>query len=61
VVTPPLTTVDWGMADVATAAARLLAAAVAGRPRSRTRVRVEPELVTRASTASPVPAEAAAG
>jgi LacI family transcriptional regulator len=60
VVTPPLTTVDWGMADVATAAARLLAAAVAGRPRSRTRVRVEPELVTRASTASPVRAEAAA-
>jgi LacI family transcriptional regulator len=61
VVTPPLTTVDWGMADVATAAARLLAAAVAGRPRSRTRVRVEPDLVTRASTASPVPAEATAG
>jgi DNA-binding LacI/PurR family transcriptional regulator len=61
VVTPPLTTVDWGMADVAAAAARLLAAAVAGRPRSRTRVRVEPELVTRASTASPVPAEATAG
>jgi DNA-binding LacI/PurR family transcriptional regulator len=48
------------MAEVATAAARLLAAAVAGRPRSRTGVRVEPELVTRASTASPVQAEAAA-
>jgi LacI family transcriptional regulator len=60
VITPPLTTVEWGMADVATAAARLLAAAVAGRPRSRTRVRVEPELVTRLSTASPVRAEAAA-
>jgi LacI family transcriptional regulator len=60
VVTPPLTTVEWGMAEVATAAARLLAAAVAGRPRSRTRVRVEPELLTRLSTASPVRAEAAA-
>jgi LacI family transcriptional regulator len=60
VVTPPLTTVEWGMLDVATAAARLLAAAVAARPRSRTRVRVAPQLVTRASTASPARAEATA-
>jgi LacI family transcriptional regulator len=60
VVTPPLTTVEWGMLDVATAAARLLAAAVAARPRSRTRVRVGPQLVTRASTASPARAEATA-
>jgi LacI family transcriptional regulator len=61
VVTPPLTTVDWGMADVATSAAGLLAAAVAGRPKSRTRVRVAPELVTRASTAVPARAKATAG
>ena len=55
VVAPPLTSVDWGLADVATAAAGLLAAAVAGRPRSRdrARVRVSPSLVERASTAPP--------
>ena len=51
VVTPPLTTVEWDMPDVATAAAGLLAAAVAGRPKSRARVRVGPRLVTRESTA----------
>jgi LacI family transcriptional regulator len=61
VVTPPLTTVDWGMADVAAAAAGLLAAAVAGRPKSRTRVRVAPHLVERASTGAPARAEATAG
>jgi LacI family transcriptional regulator len=61
VVRPPLTTVEWGMPDVATAAARLLAAAVAGRPKSRTRVRVAPELVSRASTAAAVRVKAAAG
>jgi LacI family transcriptional regulator len=60
VVGPPLTTVEWGMPDVATAAARLLGAAVAGRPRSRTRVRVAPELVSRASTAAPARAKATA-
>jgi LacI family transcriptional regulator len=55
VVSPPLTTVEWGMPDVAAAAASLLAAAVGGKPRmgSRARVRVEPELVARASTAAP--------
>jgi LacI family transcriptional regulator len=55
VVAPPLTSVDWGLADVATAAAGLLAAAVEGRPRarSRARVRVSPALVERASTAAP--------
>jgi LacI family transcriptional regulator, galactose operon repressor len=58
VITPPLTTVEWGMADVATAAAALLAAAVEGRPKARARVRVAPELVARASTAAPVPARA---
>ncbi|MGH2761602.1 MAG: LacI family DNA-binding transcriptional regulator [Thermoleophilaceae bacterium] len=56
VVTPPLTTVEWGMPEVATSAAGLLAAAVAGRPKSRGRVRVAPELVARASTAALVPA-----
>ena len=55
VIAPPLTSVDWGLADVAAAAAGLLAAAVAGRPRarSRARVRVAPSLVERASTAPP--------
>ena len=36
-VAPPLTSVDWGLPDVATAAAGLLAAAVDGRPRPRSR------------------------
>jgi LacI family transcriptional regulator len=56
VVAPPLTSVEWGMPDVAASAAALLAAAVAGRPRSRARarVRVAPALVERASTAAPV-------
>ncbi len=55
VLTPPLTSVDWGLPDVASAAAGLLAAAVDGRPRprSRARVRVAPALVERASTAAP--------
>jgi LacI family transcriptional regulator len=53
VVTPALTTVEWGMADVAIAAAGMLADAVSGTPRPRARVRVEPELVARASTAPP--------
>jgi DNA-binding LacI/PurR family transcriptional regulator len=55
VVAPPLTSVDWGLPEVATAAAGLLAAAVAGRPRARARavVRVGPALVERASTAPP--------
>jgi LacI family transcriptional regulator len=52
VVTPPLTTVEWGMGDVATAAAGMLADAVGGRPRTRARVRVAPALVARASTAA---------
>jgi LacI family transcriptional regulator len=55
VVAPQLTSVDWGLQDVATAAAGLLSAAVAGRPkpRARARVRVAPSLVERASTAPP--------
>jgi LacI family transcriptional regulator len=53
VVAPPLTSVDWGLADVATAAAGLLAAAVEGKAPAgdRARVRVSPALVERASTA----------
>jgi LacI family transcriptional regulator len=55
VVSPPLTSVGWGMPEVATAAAALLEAALDGRPepRSRSRVRVSPTLVERASTAAP--------
>jgi LacI family transcriptional regulator len=55
VVFPALTSVEWGMPDVAASAAALLAAAVAGRPRSRSRarVRVSPELMARASTGVP--------
>jgi LacI family transcriptional regulator len=52
---PVLTSVNWGLPEVAAAAAGLLAAAVEGHPRarSRARVRVSPELVERASTAAP--------
>ena len=55
VVTPQLTSVDWGVPDIAAAAAALLAAAVEGRPRSgaKAQVRVGPALVERASTAPP--------
>ena len=55
VVAPPLTSVDWGLPDVGTAAAGLLAAALGGRPKpkARARVRVAPSLVERASTAAP--------
>jgi LacI family transcriptional regulator len=53
VITPALTTVEWGMTDVATAAAGMLADAVGGNPRAGARVRVAPELVARASTAAP--------
>jgi LacI family transcriptional regulator len=60
VVAPPLTSVDWGLPDVAASAGGLLAAAVAGRPKSasRARVRVTPSLVERASTAAPALAPA---
>jgi len=60
VVAPPLTSVDWGIPEVATAAASLLAAALDGRPEpaSRNRVRVSPSLVERASTAAPALAPA---
>ena len=60
VLSPTLTSVQWGMNDVTNSAATLLAAAVAGRPRSgaRARVRVAPELVAGGSTAAPVLAPA---
>jgi LacI family transcriptional regulator len=53
VLAPALTTVDWGLPDVAAAASGLLAAAVEGHARSgdAARVRVTPSLVQRASTA----------
>src|SRR3954471_19647919 len=58
VVSPALTSVEWGMTDVAGSACTLLAAAVAGRPKrgARARLRITPALVQRASTAAPVPA-----
>src|SRR4051794_14710753 len=51
---PPLTSVDWGLPDVAAAASALLAAAVEGHPRrgARAHVRAAPTLVGRASTAA---------
>ena len=52
-VTPQLTTVEWGMTDVATAAAGMLSDALGGGGRPRARVRVAPELIARASTAPP--------
>ena len=54
VVSPGLTSVEWGMTDVAENAGRLLAAAISGRPRrgARATVIVAPALVRRASTAS---------
>jgi LacI family transcriptional regulator len=57
VLAPALTSVNWGLPDVAAAASGLLAAAVDGRPRSgaRARVRVTPSLVERASTAAVLP------
>ena len=53
VVFPTLTSVTWGMTDVAEHAGRLLAAAIAGRPRrgARATVKVAPRLVCRNSTA----------
>jgi LacI family transcriptional regulator len=55
VVSPPLTTVEWGTPDVAAAAAELLAAALAGEPRAgaTARVRVAPRLLERGSVAGP--------
>lgn len=54
VIAPALTSVEWGMGDVAASASGMLAAAVAGHPKrgARAKVRVEPKLVRRASTAA---------
>ena len=54
VVSPALTTVAWGMTDVAVHASELLAAAVSGDPREgpAAQVAVTPRLVARASTAA---------
>jgi LacI family transcriptional regulator len=53
VIAPPLTSVDWGLPEVAAAAADLLASAVEGEPLERARVRVAPSLVQRSSTGAP--------
>jgi LacI family transcriptional regulator len=55
VLSPALTSVDWGLPSVAAAAGGLLAAAVEGRPKrgARAHVRVTPSLVERASTSAP--------
>jgi LacI family transcriptional regulator len=55
VLSPALTSVDWGLPAVAAAAGGLLAAAVDGRPKrgARAHVRVTPSLVERASTSAP--------
>jgi LacI family transcriptional regulator len=50
VVTPALTSVSWDSTDVAAAATSLLAAAVDGRSRSRSTIRVVPRILERAST-----------
>lgn len=54
VVSPALTSVEWGMTDVAVHASELLAAAVASEPPpgERARVQVMPRLIARASTAA---------
>ena len=59
VVRPALTTVDWSLEDVATAAANLLAAAVAGRPRSRGRARCGSRRRSWSAPRSPPPRAAA--
>jgi LacI family transcriptional regulator len=52
VLSPNLTSVEWGMPGAAARAAELLAAAVDARP-EHARVSVAPELVQRASTSAP--------
>jgi LacI family transcriptional regulator, galactose operon repressor len=59
VLTPALTSVSWDSTDVAAAAATLLAAAVDGRPRSRSTIRVVPRIVERRSTQALKPARKA--
>lgn len=55
VVSPSLTSVAWGMTEVAVHASDLMTAAVSGEPRmgSSARVNVAPRLVRRASSAAP--------
>ena len=49
VLTPPLTTVDWGLADIAKEAARLAVAAIEGRRVRRKRILCAPRLSERGS------------
>ena len=53
VLTPALTSVSWDSTDVAAAAATLLSAAVEGRRRARSTIRVVPRLIERRSTRAP--------
>ncbi|MFG2141617.1 LacI family DNA-binding transcriptional regulator [Streptomyces sp. NPDC048650] len=51
VLTPPLTTVDWGLTDIAKEAARLAVAAIEGRRVRRKRILCAPRLSERRSAA----------
>ncbi|MFI5521467.1 LacI family DNA-binding transcriptional regulator [Streptomyces platensis] len=53
VLTPPLTTVDWGLAEIAKEAARLAVAAIEGRRVRRKRILCAPRLSERGSAAEP--------
>jgi LacI family transcriptional regulator len=49
VLTPALTTLDWGLAEIAKEAARLAVAAIEGRRVRRKRILCAPELIERGS------------
>lgn len=53
VLTPPLTTVDWGLAEIAKEAARLAVAAIEGRRVRRKRILCAPRLSERRSAVEP--------
>ncbi|MFG3118646.1 LacI family DNA-binding transcriptional regulator [Streptomyces sp. NPDC048197] len=55
VLTPPLTTVDWGLGEIAKEAARLAVAAIEGRRVRRKRILCAPRLAERGSAARPTP------
>lgn len=55
VLTPALTTLDWGLAEIAAEAARLAVAAIEGRRVRRKRILCAPRLVERGSAAAALP------
>ncbi|WP_328317845.1 LacI family DNA-binding transcriptional regulator [Streptomyces sp. NBC_00388] len=55
VLTPALTTLDWGLAEIAAEAARLAVAAIEGRRVRRKRILCAPRLVERGSAAGALP------